>query len=51
MTNKEKRDLIENIILLIIFLLLLPVMVCWELAKGTNKPAKRSQGVFLLAGS
>ena len=37
MTNKEKRDLIENIILLIIFLLLLPVMVCWELAKGTNK--------------
>lgn len=40
MTNKEKRDLIENIILLIIFLLLLPVMVCWELAKDTNKKGR-----------
>lgn len=37
MTNKEKRDLIENIILLIIFLLLLPVILCWELAKDVDE--------------
>jgi|GEM_PF-3468495 len=40
MTDDQKRDLIENIILLIIFLLLLPVMVCWELAKDTDKKGR-----------
>lgn len=40
MTKNQKRDIldaIENTILFIIFLLLTPVMVCWELAKDTNK--------------
>ena len=40
MTDDQKRDLIENIILLIIFLLLLPVMVCGELAKDTDKKGR-----------
>ena len=40
MTNKEKRDLIENIILLIIFLLLLPMIVCWEVMTNTDKKGR-----------
>ena len=43
MTKNQKRDIldaIENTILFIIFLLLTPVMVCWELAKDTNKKGR-----------
>ena len=40
MTNKEKRDLIEYIILLIIFLLLLPMIVCREVMTNTDKKGR-----------
>ena len=46
MTKNQKRDIldaIENTILFIIFLLLTPVMVCWELAKDTNKKGRYRQ--------
>lgn len=43
MTKNQKRDIldvIENIILFIILLLLLPMIVCWEVMTNTDKKGR-----------
>lgn len=40
MTKNQKRDIIEHIIVFIIFLLFLPVLLFWELAKDVDSTGR-----------
>ena len=40
MTPEQKKDLVENIIVLIICVLVFPVMVCFDLVRMNSKNGK-----------
>ena len=40
MTPEQKKDIVENIILFVLCLLIIPVGVCWELMKLNCKGGK-----------